>query len=408
MAERSQRMLTERKIERAKPGRYSDGHGLYLIVHNANNKSFAYRWERDGHERWMGLGPTHTVSLKMAREKARAARLLRLEGIDPLEQRKAAKAAHALAVAKLKTFKECAEDYIAANRDGWKNARHGQQWIMTLATYVYPKIGNLPVGSIDTGLVLSCVEPIWRDKTETASRVRGRIEAILDWATVRKYRQGDNPARWRGHLQHVLLDKGKIAKVEHHAALPYAQLPPFMAELRQREGTAARALEFTILCAARTGETLGAEWSEIDLANKIWTVPAGRMKTGVEHHTALSQRAIELLRSLPVETGNNTVFLGPRGDKPSRLVMSRLLSRMGCDVSVHGFRSTFRSWAAECTNYPREVCELALAHKVGSKVERAYQRGQLLAKRFALAEAWAKYCSSPPAEKSDKVVSLHA
>src|SRR6516162_6601198 len=284
-------MLTQRKIERAKKGRYSDGHGLYLVIHNANNKSFAFRWERDGHERWMGLGPTHTVDLKLARQKAREARLLLLEGVDPLERRKAAKAAHALAVAKTKTFKECAQDYIAANQDGWKNAIHGEQWITTLATYVYPVIGNLPVAAIDTGLVLKCIEPHWKTTTETMSRVRGRIEMILDWATVRKYRAGDNPARWAGALEHVLPPRSKVAKPVHFPALPYRELPAFMEALRQREGTAARALEFLILCAARTNEVLGAQWSEIDLANRMWTVPPDRMKAGVQHRVALSQCA---------------------------------------------------------------------------------------------------------------------
>jgi integrase len=402
-------MLTQRKIERAKPGRYPDGLGLYLICHNANNKSFAFRYERDGRERWMGLGPVHTVDLKQARQKAREARLLLLEGIDPLEQRKAARAAHALAVAKTKTFKECADDYIAGNRKAWTNARHGQQWIVTLRDYAYPAIGNLPVAAIDTGLVLKCIEPHWSTKTETMSRVRGRIETVLDWATARGYRSGDNPAAWKT-IGKVLPAKGKIAKPVHHPALPYAALPGFLAQLRQREGTAARALEFAILTAARTGEVLGAQWSEVDLGSRMWTVPAGRMKAGVEHRVALSARAVELLRALPVEDNNSYVFIGPRpGSGLSPGVMTQLLRRMGHGhISVHGFRSCFRTWCAEQTNIAREVCELALAHNVGDKVERAYQRGDLLKKRFLLAEAWSKYASSPPVQKSkgDVVVSL--
>jgi integrase len=406
-------MLTQRKIDRAKPGRYSDGHGLYLVVHNASNKSFAFRWERDGRERWMGLGPVHTVDLKLARAKACEARLLLLEGVDPLEQRKAAKAAHALAVAKTKTFKECAQDYIAANQDGWKNAIHGEQWITTLATYVYPVIGNLPVAAIDTGLVLKCIEPHWKTKTETMSRVRGRIENVLDWATVRKYRAGDNPARWTGALEHVLPARNKIAKPVNYPALPYSELPAFMAALRRREGTAARALEFLILCASRTGEVLGAQWSEIDLANKMWTVPASRMKADREHRVALSQRAVELLRSLPRENGNDFVFIGSRSGGLSSVAMMRLLHSMGRgDISVHGFRSSFRVWCAEQTNFPREVAEMALAHKISDKVEAAYQRGELLKKRFLLAEAWSKFASSPPLEKQkadgNTVVPLHA
>jgi integrase len=403
-------MLTQRKIERAKKGRYADGHGLYLVCHGPNNKSFAFRWEKDGRERWMGLGPTHTVDLKMARQKAREARLLLLENVDPLEHRKAAKAARALEAAKSMSFRECAEAYIAANQDAWKNARHGQQWTSTLRTFVFPHIGSLPVASIDTGLVLKCIEPHWKTTTETMSRVRGRIEMILDWATVRKYRAGDNPARWSGALEHVLPAKGKIAKPVHHPALPYRELPAFMAALRQREGTAARALEFLIYCSARTNEVLGAQWNEINFSEKLWVLPAARMKTGTEHRVALSQRAIELLRSLPTD-GSGFVFIGPRS-KPSRLIMARLLRRMGRDdISVHGFRSTFRSWAAEQTNFAREACELALAHKVGDKTERAYMRGDLLKKRFMLAEAWSKFASSPPVEKQkadeNTVVLMH-
>jgi integrase len=403
-------MLTERKIARAKPGRYSDGHGLYLIVHNANNKSFALRWERDGRERWMGLGPTHTVDLKMARVKAREARQLLLEGIDPLEQRKAAKAARALEAAKSMTFRECAEAYIAANADGWKSAVHGRQWRVTLVTYVYPKIGNLPVASIDTGLVLKCIEPIWKEKTETASRVRGRIQQILAWATVRKYRTGDNPAAWTGALEHVLPARNKVAKPVHFPALPYAELPAFITALRKREGTAARALEFLILCASRTNEVLGAQWSEIDLASRMWTVPPGRMKAGAQHRVTLSQRAVELLRNLPRENGNSFVFIGARSGGLSAVAMTRLLRSMGHgNISVHGFRSSFRVWCAECTNFARETAEMALAHKVGDAVERAYQRGDLLKKRFLLAEAWSKFASSPPLEKQkdNKVVPMH-
>jgi integrase len=304
-----------------------------------------------------------------------------------------------LAVAKTKTFKECAQDYIAANQDRWKNAIHGKQWLTTLATYVYPVIGALPVASIDTGLVLKCIEPHWKTKTETMSRVRGRIESILDWATVRKYRAGDNPARWRGHLEHVLPDRNKIAKPVNYPSLPYSELPAFMAALRQREGTAARALEFLIHCASRTGEVLGAQWSpEIDLANKMWTIPAGRMKAGQEHRVTLSQHAVELLQNLPRENGNGFVFIGSRGGGLSSVAMMRLLHSMGHgDISVHGFRSTFRVWCAERTNFPREVAEMALAHKISDKVEAAYQRGDLLKKRFMLAEAWSKYASTPPA-----------
>src|ERR1700730_10565435 len=230
-------MLTSKKVERKKtPGRYFDAHGLYLQVRNADNKSWLLRYERDGKERWHGLGPVHAFNLKEARLRARKVRQLLADGVDPIDNRRAERAARALEAAKAMTFKQCAEAYIAANEGAWKNAKHAAQWASTLKTYVYPHIGHLAVADVDTGLVLKCIEPIWRDKTETASRVRGRVESILDWATVRKYRTGDNPARWLGHLEHVLPSKGKLAKVNHHAALPYAELPDFIRRLREREG----------------------------------------------------------------------------------------------------------------------------------------------------------------------------
>jgi integrase len=391
-------MLTAKKVERAKPGRYHDGHGLYLQVVNPANKSWLLRFERNGRERWYGLGPAHTFSLKEARERACAARQLLHDGIDPIDHRKAPRAARALEAAKAITFRDCAEAYIAANRDAWKNAKHGAQWTSTLKSYVFPHIGNLPVANIDTGLVLKCIEPHWQAKTETMSRVRGRIESILDWATVRKYRSGDNLARWTGHLEHVLPSKSKLAKVNHHAALPYAELPAFMVELRQREGIATRALEFTILTAARTGEVIGAKWDEIDLAAGLWTVPAGHMKAGKVHTVPLSKRAAELLRALPTEKRNPHIFIGPtEGVGLSNMAMTSVLRRTGHgDVTVHGFRSTFRDWAAETTNFPNHVVEMALAHVVGDRVEAAYRRGDLLAKRKQLAEAWSRFCTSPP------------
>jgi integrase len=401
-------MLTSKKVERTKtPGRYFDAHGLYLQVRNADNKSWLLRYERDGKERWHGLGPVHAFNLKEARLRARKVRQLLADGVDPIDNRRAERAARALEAAKAMTFKQCAEAYIAANEGAWKNAKHAAQWASTLKTYVYPHIGHLAVADVDTGLVLKCIEPIWRDKTETASRVRGRVESILDWATVRKYRTGDNPARWLGHLEHVLPSKGKLAKVNHHAALPYAELPDFIRRLREREGMAARALELAILTAARTGEIIGARWDEIDLDDKVWTIPAGRMKGGREHKVPLSERAIQLLRALPTEEGNPHIFIGPRpGSGLSNMSMTVVLRRMGHgDITVHGMRSSFRDWAAERTNYPNHVVEMALAHAVADKVEAAYRRGDLLKKRFALAEAWARFCASPPVT-SEGVVAL--
>jgi integrase len=285
--------LTAKRIARAKPGkrksdgepvgRYGDGNGLYLQVNKDGVKSWLLRYERDGRERFMGLGPLHTINLDEARERARKARLSLLDGIDPLEARATERAARAAAAATTITFAEAARAYFNFHERKWKNAKHRAQFLSTLETYAFPKIGTLPVAAIDTGAVLRCVEPIWPDKTETASRVRGRIEAVLDWATVRGYRSGDNPARWKGHLANVLPARGKIAKVEHHSALPFNELSDFMSTLRGREGTAARALEFTVLTAARTSEVIGATWDEIDFDAQTWTVPAGRIKGGKEH-----------------------------------------------------------------------------------------------------------------------------
>jgi integrase len=391
-------MLTSKKVERTKtPGRYHDGHGLYLQVRNADNKSWLLRFERDGRERWLGLGPVHTFSLKEARKRARDARQLLHSGVDPIEDRKAKKAERALAAAKSVTFKECAEAYIIANGKAWRNAKHAAQWTATLKTYVYSHIGNLPVADIDIGLVLKCVEPIWGDKTETASRVRGRIESVLDWATVRKYRAGDNPARWQGHLEHVLPSKSSVAKIIHHAAMPYAKLPDFMCHLSKRDGVAARALEFAIMSAARTGEVIGAIWDEIDLKAGTWTVPAGRMKAGHEHKVPLSKRAIELLRALPTEEGNPHVFIGSRDSGLSNRAMTAVLRMGHSHVTVHGFRSSFRDWCAEQTNFSREVCEAALAHVKHDKVEAAYQRSDLLEKRRQLMDAWSRFCTLPTA-----------
>jgi integrase len=417
--------LTAKRVGRLlkkRPGRHHDGHGLYLQVVNPTSASWLLRYVRDGRERMLGLGPVHTVGLAEARTRAKAARLQLLDGIDPVEDRKAAKAARALAAAKMMTFKECAEAYIVLNRAAWKNPKHGQQWTNTLETYVYPHIGHLPVAAIDTGLVLKCIEPIWRDKTETASRVRGRIESVLDWATVRGYRKGDNPARWSGLLEHALPAKGKVSKVEHFPALPYVELPAFMQELRQREGLAALALEFTILTSVRTGDIIAnnrddkppMRWPHVNLHTRVWTIP--NTKTETEHRVPLNDAAVRLLKEIKaLELSGDVVFQGQEEGEPlSNMAMTTVIRRINDDrtatgapryvdpkqqdrdVTVHGFRSTFRDWAAEQTNYPNHVVEMALAHVIDSKVEAAYRRGDLLKKRFALAEAWARYCSSRP------------
>lgn len=361
------------------------------------------------HRRDVGLGSYPEVSLAEARDRARELRKQVRDGVDPVLKRQAVKVQSALETVKAKTFEDCADAYIDANRVGWKNDKHVQQWENTLATYVYPKFGHLPVASVDTGMVLEvlqqAVEPggasLWLKKTETASRLRGRIESILDWATFRGYRQGDNPARWKGHLEHELPARNKVQKVEHHAALPYADLPAFMAELRSKEGVSARALEFAILTAARSGEVRGATWSEIDLQTRVWIIPAGRMKAGKEHRVPLAPQVVTLLNSLPREEGVDHVFLAPRGGQLSDMALTAVLRRMGRDgLTQHGFRSTFRDWAGETTAYPREVCEHALAHRLADGVEAAYQRGDLLAKRGGLMSDWAKYCSAAPQKEA--------
>jgi integrase len=344
----------------------------------------------------MGLGPYPIVTLADAREKARHAFRQILEGIDPIEDRKTRKAAAQLAVARAVTFRECAEKYIAAHEASWKNPKHAAQWPSSLRTYAYPAFGNLPVSDIDLALVLKALEPIWYEKPETASRVRGRIETVLDWATTRGYRRGDNPARWKGFLETVLPAKAKLQKVEHHAALPYREMPAFMQDLREREGVSARALEFTILTACRTGEVIRARWAEIDLADKTWTIPASRMKGGKEHRVPLADPLLRMLDSLPGEVGNDFVFVGGKTGQPlSNMALLALLKRMGrSDLTTHGFRSTFRDWASETTAYPHEICEMALAHVIKNKAEAAYRRGDLFEKRKRLMADWCRYCSA--------------
>jgi integrase len=395
-----------RQTERLSPGKVAkttgtagkttllaDGNGLYLRIGPTGSKSWLLRYMAGRKSHDMGLGSLALVGLREAREHAlQQRRLLRLEGIDPIAKRRAARQAAIIEAASAMTFKSCAEAYIAAHKAGWKNPKHAAQWPSTLQTYVYPIFGDLPVQAVDVGLVTKAIEPIWSTKPETASRVRGRIESVLDWATVRGYREGENPARWRGHLEKLLPARRKVAAVEHHAALPYPELPTFMGDLRLREGLAARALEFAILTAARTGEVLGARWSEVDLDGRLWTVPANRMKAGREHRVPLSDAALAILSGLD-RTGD-LVFPGQRRDRSlSNMALLMLLRRVGRDdLTAHGFRSTFSDWCAEQTNFPSEVREMALAHTVGDKVEAAYRRGDLFEKRRQLAEAWGRYC----------------
>jgi integrase len=294
------------------------------------------------------------------------------------------------------TFRQVAESYISANEGGWRNDKHRQQWKTTLSTYVYPVIGEMPVAEVGTAHVLQILEPIWKEKAETASRVRGRIETILDAAKARGYREGENPARWRGHIAQILPARSRLTR-GHHKALPYEAIPEFVGKLRAREAVAALALEFTILTAARTGEVIGAKWDEVDMDKAIWTIPPARMKAGKEHRVPLSARAVEILNETQ-RFGKEWLFPAARGGKLSGMAMTMLLRRMGVDVTVHGFRSAFRDWAAERTSYAHEVAEMALAHTIENKVERAYRRGDLFDKRRRLMDDWAAYCGSGGAE----------
>lgn len=339
------------------PGYHCDGAGLYLQVSPSGTKSWIFRFALHGRAREMGLGALATTSLAQARAKAHECRKLLHDGVDPIEARRAERAAARLSAAKAMTFDACAQAYIAAHEGGWRNEKHRAQWASTLAAYATPVFGALPVQAIDTGMVMKALEPIWGTKTETASRLRGRVEVVLDWATVRGYRTGENPACWRGHLDHLLPGRAKVAKVVHHAALPYDEAGAFMALLRAQAGVAARGVEFQVLTAARTGEVIGALWGEFDEAKRLWTVPAERMKAGRAHRVALSGRALEVLAAMRAASQSEFVFPGLRPGKPlSNMAFLQVIERLGrCDLTAHGFRSTFRDWAAERTAYAREV-----------------------------------------------------
>ena len=395
--------LTERKVLCFnKRGYANDGGGLYLRVAKGGSKQWVFRFAADGRLREMGLGSIETLTLAEVREKARECRKLRLNGIDPIEQRRSLRAAQRTGIVRMMTFQQCAKAYIAAHRDSWKSSEHEEQWAGSLAAYVYPVFGGAAVADIDLDLVMKVLEPLWKSKTVTASRLRGRIENILDWATVRRFRNGENPARWRGHLDQLLPQPGKLRKVEHHPALPYAEIGAFMRELRQVEGTTARALELAILTATRTGEVIGTRWEEIRFAERVWAIPAERMKSEREHRVPLSERALVILRERQQVQESDFVFTGRVG-RLAKSSLWKLLQRIGRDdLTVHGFRSSFRDWAAETTNFPRDVCEMALAHVVGNAVEAAYRRGDLFRKRQQLMEAWDRYCALP-AKTGEKV-----
>ncbi len=404
---------------------WHDGGGLYFILDGrrsnggAASANWVYRYTFDCKARMLGLGPYPLISLSDARQGAAEARRLKAHGQDPLLAKRAERAARQVESDRAVTFESIAEEFMRSNRATWKNAKHAAQWASTLKTYAYPLIGGEVVGAVSADALLGVLRqpvsitsgksaPLWEAKPETASRLRGRIEAVLDYAKFRGLREGDNPAAWRGNLKMALPAKAKFAKVKHHAAIDVDMLAALIGDLRPHEGLSARALEFTILTAARTSEVLGAKWSEIDLAAKMWTIPEGRMKAGREHRVPLSQPALDLLdRVKPVDLDADAyVFPGTRPGKPlSNMSMLMLLRRMGRgDLTAHGFRSTFRDWVSERTNFPGELAEMALAHAVADKVEAAYRRGDQVEKRRPLMEAWGAFCAAQP---HGNVTALH-
>ncbi len=368
--------------------------GLALQVAPGGARTWILRFAVGVKRRDMGLGGFPDVTLAQAREKARTARELVEQGIDPILQRKQAKSALAAQQATEKTFARCAREYIEVKAAEWSNPKHAQQWTNTLETYANPTIGSLLVSEVGLPQVLGVLKPIWQDKTETATRVRGRIEAILDWATVHHYRQGPNPARWKGHLDKILAAPTRLTKVKHHKAVGIDAVAAFLSAAREQAGIGARALELAILTAARSGEVRGATWAEIDLEAEEWIVPAERMKAGKEHRVPLSAPALRLLRALPRLEGTDLVFPSSKGAPLSDMTLTAVMRRMEVDAVPHGFRSTFRDWASERTSYPRDVVEMALAHAIGSKVEAADRRGDLFAKRRRLMADWASFCGT--------------
>ena len=373
--------LTARKVETAPVGKHGDGRGLFLLVKPSGARSWVLRYQVHGRRRDLGLGAFPDVTLAMARQRATEARRLIADGGDPIAKKQQAKP---------KTFKDTALELIENKKSGWKNAKHAAQWVSTLETYAFPRLGQIQVAKIETADVMSALTPIWSTKTETANRVRQRIEAVIDYATALGVREGDNPARWRGHLDHLLPKPTKVRAVKHHAALPHAEIASFMTNLSGREGMAARALSFTILTAARSGETRGMVWGEIDFENKVWIIPAERMKASKEHRVPLTVEAMGFLGQR--KSDDTLVFeSNSKTGKPiSDMTMTAVLRRMGRDgITVHGFRSTFRDWAGETTGFPREVIEAALAHRLKDRAEAAYARSDLMDKRRKLMEAWA-------------------
>jgi len=391
--------LSAREVVAAGIGKFGDGGGLWLRVRPNGSRAWLFRYTRNGRVREAGLGPLENVTLADARERAQEARRMLANGKDPIVERRAQKRAP--------TFRLAAAAYIEAHEVGWRNPKHRQQWRNTISTYA-AVIADLPVDEVGTTDVLRVLEPIWRTKVETASRLRGRIEKVLDWAAAQGFRSRENPARWRGHLDVLLPAPSKVKRVQHHAAMDWREVPAFVVKLRAQSGIAARALEFAIMTAARSGEVRGATWAEIDLDALIWTVPEDRMKSEREHRVPLSDEAVRLLRDLPRFEESEYVFPSPRTGRPlSDSALTKVLRDLGLNVTAHGFRSSFRDWCAETTRYPREVAEAALAHTISNKTEAAYLRGDLFDKRRQLMKAWSTYYATPPAAgEAGRVVAI--
>ncbi|MDR3521371.1 MAG: integrase arm-type DNA-binding domain-containing protein [Acidocella sp.] len=391
----------------ATQGNWPDGDNLYLRIRHDGSKSWAFRYKLAGKQHWMSLGPVRDVTLAEAREAARKLRNQLRDGLSPLDQRRERQA---LALnTEGRTFDAVAKLYIDAHKTGWKNAKHAAQWQSTLDAYASPVIGKLAVGSIGLDEVLRILRPIWKEKPETASRLRGRIEAVLDYAGVHGWRKGDNPARWAGYLDQVLPAKAKVRAVLHHPAVPWADMPAVMVKLGP--STSALCLRFLVLTAARSGEARGARWNEIDMEAKTWTIPATRMKAKQEHRVPLSEAAMSILTAMePLKRKpDGLVFPGGRAGSPlSDVAVSKALAGVVEGFTVHGMRSTFRDWCAERSNYPREIAEAALAHTNKDKVEAAYSRTDHLEKRRQMMEAWARHCTSPAVKAASNVRHLHA
>jgi integrase len=410
MARRLRGRLTPLDVNRAKTrGLYSDGGGLNLQISKGGSKSFVFRYRFGGRIRVMGLGSSLDVTLSEARDRAFDCRRSLRDGIDPLKAREKRRATQRLQDAKSISFDECSRQYIESKKGAWRNSDHASEWAATLARYASPVFGRLSVQDVDIGLIVRALEAIWTVKPVTANRVRGRIELVLGYAKVRGFRNGDNPAVWRDNLDHILPQPTKIKVVQHLPAMPHAEVPGLMAMLRGRREVSAAALAFTILTAARSGEVTGAQWDEVDLDAKVWTIPGSRMKSGREHRVPLNDEAIAILKKTKAirQGESGFVFSGRNAGRISCTGMPILLRRIGIEgVTVHGFRSSFRDWTAEQTTYPREVAEACLAHVVGDRVENAYRRTDLLERRRQLMDQWATYISTPVADDARKVIAI--